>query len=114
MRYSKDANRFINQLTQYRKFSISDWDIAHYTAPVLKQALTLGDEFLLIKNIDERVIYSMRLADNIVMSFEDYTRFLLSAVNIVNTHGINEVMLLPVVIELLDNGYDYMVISEKE
>ena len=114
MRYSKDASRFINQLTQYRTFSISDGDIAHYTAPVLKQALTLGDEFLLIKNVDEQVVYSMRLADNIVMSFEDYTRFLLSAVNIASTQGIDEVMSLPVVIELLEDGYDHLIISEKE
>ena len=114
MSYSKDANRFIHRLTRYRTFSISDWDIAHYTAPVLKQALALGDEFLLIKNIDKRVAYSMRLADKVVMSFEDYTRFLLLAVNTANTQGIDEVMSLPIVIELFENGYGHLINGEKE
>ncbi len=70
---------FLRTVAMYRVFAILDWDIEHYSAPVLFNVANIDPSFSLGLTLPRRVRFAMGLADHWLASVQEYESFAVSA-----------------------------------
>lgn len=91
----------LKDLASIRTMALVNWDLQHYTAPVLRDALNTKRSTIVHLGFRERVRFAMDRADKTVMNPEQFKDFILAAVDVSLLRGEGEGVASPVHSELL-------------
>ncbi len=98
---SGTSDRFISNLAMFRTLSLVTWDLSHYTAPALLDALAPDQKMLRNMDLRSRVQFVLQRAKDVVMSEEQYWDFVAAAVEVSITLGQGEGAFSPLFRELV-------------
>lgn len=98
-------DNFLRDVASFRTLSFNNWDITHYTAPILRRAISIDHSRIVHLDIEGLLSLSMHEADQFIMTRELYLRFLVSAVHAANILNIAEVSSSQVVSEIMQLKY---------
>jgi len=101
----KSSDHFLRTVAMYRALSILDWDLAHFSAPILLKLLTVDPSFSAGLTLAGRVRFAMKLADHWLLSAKQYQAFAVSAALVIMKSN-RTVARLPLYQELLDGEFE--------
>ncbi len=94
------SDGMIENLAVFRTMAVPVWDLPHYTAPALFEALGVDRASIVGLDLRERVEFAMRYADGVIMSAERYRDFVAAAVEVSVSYGSGEAAFSPLSHEL--------------
>lgn len=98
---SHTSDRFLKNLAMFRTLALVDWDLPHYTTPVLREALEVERTEIFSMDLRALVRYAMQRADQLVMSEERWWNFVAAAVEVSLAQGRGEGAFSPMFQELV-------------
>lgn len=102
---------FLNKLVHFRTLAILDWDIPHFTAPVISKAISLKRDLFHGYNFFELSLVSSRLADDHVMTLSEFKKFITAAYHAAVNNQVYAAMLAPEFVELKDKKIDVVNVA---
>lgn len=106
-----DARAFLAALADMRTLSFLDWDHAHYTAPILHDAMELPVIDRASVSLEDFALQISRLADQRVMSQEGFVRLLSAAHYVALSRGVKAAAIAPEAPELRKRQKDEALIA---
>ncbi|MCG6871735.1 MAG: hypothetical protein LJE84_05550 [Gammaproteobacteria bacterium] len=103
---SPESDQLIPNLARFRTLAILDWDIAHYTAPVLWSVLVTDMAPLAHLGTAELANRAMQIADELVVSEETYRTLAAAVIDVLLEQGVAGVMFTEVFGELSELGIE--------